>query len=123
MKKAIIILIAALAVLPSILSAGVSQSVLTEIASEMNATFRATDVPHSAMNISLTNADNGKTIVFYYAGKLIDAAIKNGTRSVEQLRDNTFAGITSEEIRYYKAAGYTRAKVIACGKVSYYYFR
>lgn len=121
--KALIILIAALAVLPSILSAGVSQSVLNQLAKEWNGYTQKAGIPASSSKVYLFNADSGKTLVVSYSGVMIDHAIREGVRTIDQLRDNTFAGITREEIRYYKSAGYTRAKVVACGKVSYYYFR
>tara|TARA_B110001469_G_scaffold110139_1_gene111702 strand:- start:1476 stop:1823 length:348 start_codon:yes stop_codon:yes gene_type:complete len=106
-------------ILPLLANAGLTKSELIEVQNMLNQSFAQKGIAHKAMNVYAYNDADGKTLVFVYRGKMVDA----GTRTAEQIKNNMFTGMTQEDIDAYKSWGYSRVKVVVLKGHSYYYLR
>jgi hypothetical protein len=114
------ILITLLAIItPLIASAGFTQSRLNKEIAAANQEIRDSGMSYSDANVSMANADNGKTLVIVYRGKLLDAAGDDLACAVS-LRKEFAQKMPATYIAAIIRSGYTRVKFVVGNKFCYY---
>ena len=114
------ILITLLAIItPLIANAGYTQSRINIEIAAANQEIRDSGMSYSDANISMANADGGKTLNIVYRGKLLDAAGDDLACAVS-FRKNFHGKMNGKHIAAIIRSGYTRVKFVVGNESCYH---
>lgn len=114
------ILITLLAIItPLIANAGFTQSRLNKKAAAANQGIRDSGYSYSEMNLSMTNADDGKTLNIVYRGKICDAA-GDDLAFAMAIRESTLESLSTRNLAEFIRNGYNRIKFVVGNEFCYH---